>query len=333
MVIAVSGASSTAVLRPKVTPNTVVPDVEMPKVMDGRGGILPAPNGIHTILTADRHAHSRMRRNVSHAFSEKAMRSQESYVQMYVDQLINGIKKASADGSPQNMLNWFNFTTFDIIGDLAFGEPFGCLRDNAYHVWITSIMKGIQSNPWIQFGMYYKISNLIMRFIIPKGLVEARLRNYRISAEKMDRRLANPEDRQDFTSYMTRHNDEKGLSEQELRTMATTLIIAGSETSATLLTGTTYNVLSKPYVYERLAKEIRDRFKKEEDITFVAVNECKYLLAVLEEGLRAYPPVPALLPRMVPPGGEVICGQWVPEKVSHLSLSDSGQTLCQSQTD
>ena len=26
------------------------------------------------------------------------------------------------------MVNWLNFTTFDIIGDLAFGEPFGCLE-------------------------------------------------------------------------------------------------------------------------------------------------------------------------------------------------------------
>ncbi|KAI9665460.1 MAG: hypothetical protein M1831_001602 [Alyxoria varia] len=286
--------------------------VEMPKVMDGRGGILPSPNGVHTILTAPRGDHSRIRRNVSHAFSAKALQEQESYVQTYVDLLLKGIKDESADGTPQNMLNWYNFTTFDVIGDLAFGEPFGCLEDNQYHSWITSIFRGIQSNPWLQFGIHYRLSKAIMTLLIPKELVQARLRNYKIAGEKMDRRLANPEDRKDFTSYMVKHNDEKGLSTAELRAMATTLIIAGSETSATLLTGVTYHMLKRPSVYERLTKEIRDKFSKEEDITFVSTGELTYLAAVLEEGLRIYPPVPVVLPRVVPEGGEEIEGKYVP---------------------
>lgn len=291
----------------------------MPKVMDGRGGILRAPNGAHTILTAPRDDHSRLRRNVAHAFSAKALCDQESYVQTYVDQLINGIARESSNGAPQNMLNWFNFTTFDVIGDLAFGEPFGCLQNNEYHSWITQIFQGIVSNPWLQFGVYYRIENLVKWFVIPKQLMQARLRNYKLASEKMDQRLAVTHDRKDFTSYMTRHSDdEKGMSKQEMQTMATTLIIAGSETSATLLTGVTYFMLQNPHVYDRLRKEIRETFTKEEDITFVSTNTLTYTLAVLEEGLRIYPPVPVVLPRVVPPGGEVIDGKFVPEKVCSL---------------
>lgn len=42
------------------------------------------------------------------------------------------------------------------------------------------------------------------------------------------------------------------------------------------------------------------------------VNSLPYLLAVLEESLRIYPPVPVALNRVVPPDGASICGRWVP---------------------
>ncbi len=36
-----------------------------------------------------------------------------------------------------------------------------------------------------------------------------------------------------------------------------------------------------------------------------------YLNAVIEEGLRIAPPFPAGLPRVVPPGGDTVCGEWL----------------------
>lgn len=35
---------------------------------------------------------------------------------------------------PVNMVHWFDCTTFDIIGDLTFGESFNCLQDAKLHV-------------------------------------------------------------------------------------------------------------------------------------------------------------------------------------------------------
>lgn len=36
-----------------------------------------------------------------------------------------------------------------------------------------------------------------------------------------------------------------------------------------------------------------------------------YLNAVIEEGLRVAPPFPAGLPRVVPLGGDTVCGEWL----------------------
>jgi hypothetical protein len=39
-----------------------------------------------------------------------------------------------ADGEGvANIEELLNFLTFDIIGDLAFAEPFGCLQGSEYH--------------------------------------------------------------------------------------------------------------------------------------------------------------------------------------------------------
>lgn len=94
------------------------------------------------------------------------------------------------------------------------------------------------------------------------------------------------------------------------------LIIGGSETTATLLSGVTYFLLTNPEPMRKLTEEIRSSFKSESEIDFVSVNNLPYLLACLDEALRMYPPVPIGLPRIVPAGGAKIVDEFVPEGVS-----------------
>jgi len=50
-------------------------------------------------------------------------------------------------------------------------------------------------------------------------------------------------------------------------------------------------------------------------MTLHRLAEHKYLNAVLEEGMRLYPAVPGTLPRMVPEGGAIVLGRFVPATV------------------
>lgn len=47
---------------------------------------------------------------------------------------------------------------------------------------------------------------------------------------------------------------------------------------------------------KKLVSEIRRTFTSDADITLVNTGNMKYLMAVLEGGLRIYPPVPCGLP-------------------------------------
>lgn len=84
-------------------------------------------NNVRSLVIADDANHSRMRRNLAHAFSDSSLRSQEGLVQKYVDLLVHRLGEQEAEGKAVNIAQWYNFATFDIITDLTFGEPLYCL--------------------------------------------------------------------------------------------------------------------------------------------------------------------------------------------------------------
>lgn len=70
----------------------------------------------------------------------------------------------------------------------------------------------------------------------------------------------------------------------------------------------------------KLKHEVRSTFKSEDEITLTSVGNLEFMLACLNEALRAYPPAPVGFPREVPKGGVIINGQFIPEGVSLVFL-------------
>lgn len=68
----------------------------------------PKPvNGTYSILASDEEAHSRMRRNHSHAFSDKALREQEGIVQGLVDLLVHRLHEQVQEKVPSvDIMRW-----------------------------------------------------------------------------------------------------------------------------------------------------------------------------------------------------------------------------------
>lgn len=75
------------------------------------------------IVSAGRDEHALLRRQLAHGFSDRSMREQQPIIKKYIDQLIRRLHENCAGGEKAvNLMAWYNFTTFDVIGDLAFGE-------------------------------------------------------------------------------------------------------------------------------------------------------------------------------------------------------------------
>ncbi|OQE87945.1 hypothetical protein PENNAL_c0018G04738 [Penicillium nalgiovense] len=283
----------------------------------------PTPNGVNAIITANEHDHSRMRRLLTHAFSNKALREQEEILQMYANMFMEKLKGLIGSATSQNIdiTCWFNFTTFDLIGDLAFGEPFGCLSNSTYHWWVRIILDAVKASAYLKVFWYYPFLVPLVRVLVPKHLLQKRQASFNLSVEKVRRRLALGATRPDFTSYILKHSkDGKGMSPEEMDANSAVFVLAGSETTAALLSGVTYYLLRCRDKYTRLVREIRGAFDKDTDIKLSTLVDLPYLNAVLTEAMRIYPPIPSMLPRIVPEGGAMINEQYVPGKVS-VSIS------------
>ncbi|KAJ5780592.1 Cytochrome P450 [Penicillium paradoxum] len=272
------------------------------------------PNHIPSMLRTDDKTHARYRRSLSHGFSEGSLQRQEVIVKSYVDLLIQRLHELSGSSSATvDMTRWYNYTTFDIIGDLAFGESFGCLENSQYHFWVSVIFSHFRTAAWANVLRRVPFGQVLMKWIVPRKVREEKAAQNQMTKEKVQARMANGDNgRPDFLSNVLKQPIEKGMSEDELVSNSYVLIIAGSETTATLLSGVTYYILTVPGVMDKLKAEIRGAFTSEDQITWSAVNQLKYTLAVLNEGLRMYPPVPYGFPRMVEGEGDYICGRWVP---------------------
>ena len=100
---------------------------------------------------------------------------------------------------------------------------------------------------------------------------------------------------------------------ESLTSNAVLLVVAGSETTATLLAGVTYLLLSNPQAMANLKLEVRSAFKSAEDITIASTSRLAYMLDCLNEALRMYPPITGSLVRLVAKGGATIAGHVLPE--------------------
>ncbi|KAK2035890.1 cytochrome P450 [Colletotrichum somersetense] len=272
-------------------------------------------NNYH-IISADRHDHARYRRVLSHGFSAKSMQEQQPLIKDYIDLLIKRLCGLASKG-PVDMVAWYNFTTFDIIGDLSFGESFGCLADSDYHPWIRSIFQNVKMITLNNLSRSFQVLQPLLRMFIPRSLVEKGMAHNSFVRAKVDQRMALGMSRPDFAEAMLRKGSEVSpLTQEEIYQNTGILIIAGSETTATALSGATYNLATHPEVLDRLYEEVRSSFASEDEIDLLSTAKLSYLHAVIEETLRIYPPVPGSLPRRTPPEGANILGQWVPGNIT-----------------
>ncbi|KAK3356595.1 isotrichodermin C-15 hydroxylase [Lasiosphaeria hispida] len=268
--------------------------------------------GAFSILWQASHAqHARHRRVMAPAFSDKAMREQEPVFHKYVDLLVQRMHENQ--GTVIDICTWFHFTTFDMIGDLAFGEPFDCLKDSQFHPWIHFILSRLRMMLYgqIVMTMGYGLGEIV-KLIIPKNVTDEILKHVALTKDKVDRRREKPAGRLDFMTHILEQVEKQdGINLGELYANAQILVMAGSETSGTLLTVAAFQLMKNPASRLKLEQEIRTTFALEGDMTFASISQLPYLNAVINESLRIQPPIPAAIHRFVPKEGAIIDGKFV----------------------
>ncbi|KAH7552601.1 hypothetical protein BM1_08552 [Bipolaris maydis] len=212
------------------------------------------------IIGADTESHTHQRHLLASAFSAQGMQRQEPLIQHHVDHLFSCFEENCAKERSFDIAEWFNFFSFDVIGDLSFGESFGNMERRSFHPWIATILEFfVAQHDMAHFRRAYPFLEAMIGPLVKTFAASIIEKHNMFMKSQVKKRLALEPSRADFIEAMKTDH------------------AAGKE----------------------LRKEIDSSFDSEEHITLLSAQRLKYLTAVVDETLRIYPAAVGSVPRLI----------------------------------
>lgn len=140
------------------------------------------------------------------------------------------------------------------------------LETQEYNPWLQGIFDQIFYACVSRAFQYFPLLWSIVQRLIPKSVHEMAEASVKFSADRVDKRLEMETERPDIFGLVLKHEAGSKMPRQEMHANADLLMIAGTETTATMLSGLTFNLLTNPNAMTRLTKEIRGTFESGSDI-------------------------------------------------------------------
>lgn len=240
-----------------------------------------------------------------------ALRDYEGRVTGYTHELIDKISTFS--GNSMNASAWFNYWSFDVMGDFAFGKSFNMLKTGKNHFAIdclerSMLLLGIASPiPWaVPIGATAPFVGRSFRLFI-------RWCNEQVD-ERRDMKTTVP----DITSWLLKAAKDKNDVEATkwLHGDSRLLIVAGSDTVAIVLTYIFYYLAKSPTHIQKLREELEPLLRSDEPFNVQKMQNAKHLNGIINEALRLHPPTPSGGFRITPPQGITVDGVFIPGGVN-----------------
>ncbi|KAH6612179.1 cytochrome P450, partial [Boeremia exigua] len=286
----------------------------------------PESNGRYSLLaTINDVDHGQLRKLFTHGFSERALKSQEHLIRANVDKLIRNIDQSLtlSPNAPLDFVRLFNCVTFDTTGELAFGETLGLLDGNErMYGWVDSLTESTILAPYLQVLSGFPPALAAVYACLSEEVKLSFERTSRYASDLVDKRMNKGliTETADFWTLILKANEDNCIDVQDMKANANLFMAAGTETTATMLSGFMFNILSNPDKLEKVVKEVRRSFTSAEELTSINIQKLKYLAACCDESMRLYPSTPIGPPRIVLGNGGEVCGQFVP-KGTRVSVS------------
>ncbi|RKP06115.1 cytochrome P450 [Thamnocephalis sphaerospora] len=254
--------------------------------------------------------HKSRKKMIAPAFSNAAMNNMEPMIlDVGITKLVSVLEKKCAEGGPIDLFRLLLCMTLDVTSMVSLGGSVNMLESDDHP--ITSWVHGTL----VLSISRHMIGDKLSRLFLPKYVRdEAGLISYSLNMIESRRKMKNPP--QDVLQALVDAVDEdtgESFSSADIVTEVITLLIAGSDSTATALSWTTVFLFEHPECMKRLVAELDEAFPSiDETITHSKVIGLPYLNAVLYEVLRIYPPSSFDLPRVTPEGGATLGSHFIP---------------------
>ncbi|KAI0525423.1 cytochrome P450 [Xylaria bambusicola] len=265
------------------------------------------------IFEIDATEHAWQRKLIAPSFSGTTLRKQEYIIQHYVDLLVEkmGSLSAASRGAGVDAVEAMLWLGFDIMGEMTFSESFGAVEASKTHFWVSVIRDSAHAAMLPALIERMPLLRFVLPYMVSKSAIQNRKKHYVYTQETIRKRVRLQEEHPETaTTDICGPVIANGkMDETSLVSFAQAMVIAGADTVAHALTGATYFLCANPACLKELQDEIRGLGSYEE-LTGTRLASLRYLNAVIEETLRAFPPAAFGLPRVSP--GEYVDGHFVP---------------------
>ena len=249
------------------------------------------------------------RKHFQQAGTKAAVLQWEPQIVQTVEQTVSKIKRDALAGRA-DVLKWWSMMTADVVGSLAFGEPFEMvekeekpqlIKDIEYSMLVIALR--------LELRPLYELISFTGAPVI--GKPEALLNRIREAGRRavLNTKMAPKGSSKTLFSKMYPEDGEQPFSDVLMAEEAANIIVAGSDTTATVLTYILYEVLRNPKVKSKLLNELATCSPSP---SWEELESKPYLNCVVQESLRLHPGVQGTLPRVVPKEGATLAGLFLP---------------------
>lgn len=274
----------------------------------------------------DPHEHKIRRAIVNPLFSQNSVNAFSNVVRDKLEEAIDVMKKHDLEGTPIDIQKLYRCITADNVASLIFGYSQDLVRlgDSVYPPLFTAMDGFLDSSHLVvHFPILVKlVKNLppsISRWILP-GYVAFREdcshQIQRIIERRAKGKVSDENGRTLMFDLLLESNGQKGfqrLSREQLIDEALSTVFAGTDTTVVTLAASTFYILRTPGVLAKLREELsRVPGSEEGRFEWKHIQNLPYLAAVVKESLRLHTPVVIALPRVVPPEGIQVQGNFIP---------------------
>ena len=210
-----------------------------------------------------------------------------------------------------------------MIGEITFSKTFGFLENGTDGGAFRQIENALRSAAWVgQVPWLYWMHDYLAPIIGSHLAITARHGKIRqIAAGEVTSRKGHGSEQLDILAKLfdVQTKKDQQLSDEDILSMATSNVFAGSDTTAISLRSIIYYLLKNPRCLSKLMDEIetqKRQGKLSDPVKVDEANEMPYLQACMYEALRLHPAVGMSLPRVVPKEGTMINDCFLPGGVS-----------------
>ncbi|KAL4907119.1 hypothetical protein BDW74DRAFT_121165 [Aspergillus multicolor] len=272
-------------------------------------------------LMRDPEAHHLRRRVWSGAFSDRLLRGYEVRIRQYRRRLVERINGMIEKGENVDVTKWFNLYSFDVMGDLSFGQGFESLERGEDH-WAMRLLIASQD----AVGLNLPAWAFVLIAAVP-GIMGEFWKCLDFCGERLVERSRNDPEIPDVSSSLLtplKGRDVADLTPDEKNLLygdARLIIIAGSDTTAGALSTIFYELVRQPTHITKLRAELEPIYAEDDkdndntaktELLHSKIAHLDHLNGVINEALRLYPAVPSSLQRKTPPEGIVVDGDHIP---------------------